>query len=165
MDGIIVYLGAPNDDQGNLSKISSSRLDKVIEEYLDNKDHRILLTGGFGAHFNRTNIPHATYAKNYLLAQRIPGEAFLESIDKTSNTVDDAVLIKPVVDELGVATLVVVSSDFHIARAERIFSEIFEGYDLIFSGAETDLPKEEMEKRVQHEKKRLEEIAKNGLYY
>ena len=69
MEGIIILLGSPNDEEGQLSSIGIERANCSIEEYRNHPDYKILPTGGFGEHFNKTDMPHASYAKHYLITQ------------------------------------------------------------------------------------------------
>ena len=54
MEGIIILLGSPNDEEGQLSSIGIERANCSIEEYRKHPDYKILPTGGFGEHFNKT---------------------------------------------------------------------------------------------------------------
>lgn len=58
MKRIILLLGAPNDDFGNLSKIALDRADCAFGIYSNNESIQLLCTGGCGKHFNTTNKPH-----------------------------------------------------------------------------------------------------------
>ena len=66
-NGCILILGAPNDKKGNLSLIAITRLTKGATELSLNPGFKILLTGGFGKHFNDTDQPHWKYAKDFLI--------------------------------------------------------------------------------------------------
>jgi len=94
---ILIVLGSPNSSQGKLSSISIDRLDYCMQYF--NKETLILCTGGFGAHFNTTSTPHATYAKTYLVSNGIAENNFLNAA-LSSNTVEDAVKIKSILAEL-----------------------------------------------------------------
>ena len=155
-------MGSPNDDLGNLSDISIGRLTKCIEEYRKHPDYKILCTGGFGEHFNRTNRPHAEYAVEYLLTQGIPKKDILE-IAKSHDTVEDALLSKPIVDKYKVKKLIVVSSDFHINRVKYIFERVFEGYDLTFSAAKTNFSAERYKVLNAHEEKEIAKLKQSGI--
>lgn len=48
MKQIVLTLGAPNDEQGNLSPMAVDRLECTLGLYLHNDDVKILCTGGFG---------------------------------------------------------------------------------------------------------------------
>jgi uncharacterized SAM-binding protein YcdF (DUF218 family) len=159
MSGIIIVLGSPNDEQGNLSNIALSGIDKGIEEYFAHSDYKFLCTGGWGEHFNTTNKPHAYYVKQELL-KRIPKQDILDEIVESSNTVEDARLSKPIVDSYGVTELIIVTADYHMGRTRYIFERVFPDYHLQFSEAEADISREEREKLVRHETEALARLAR-----
>ena len=74
MKQIVLTLGAPNDEQGNLSPMAVDRLECTLGLYLHNDDVKILCTGGFGESFNTTNHPHAYYSKRFLQIRNVIGE-------------------------------------------------------------------------------------------
>lgn len=162
MRGIIAILGSPNDDDGNLSDISIGRLAKGMEEYKRNSGYKIMCTGGFGEHFNRTDTPHAIYAVKYLKENGIPEEDILEIIE-SHDMIEDAVKSKPVIDRHGVTDLIVVSSDFHMERVKYVFRIVFKGYSLRFSGAETDFTEETYKCLFAHEKRELDKLNRQGI--
>ena len=51
MKQIVLTLGAPNDEQGNLSSMAVDRLECTLGLYLHNDGVKILCTGGFGESF------------------------------------------------------------------------------------------------------------------
>jgi hypothetical protein len=52
-----------------------------------------------------------------------------------------------------------------VERAELIFTEVLKEHDITFLGAENKLSEEQLEKANEHEKRSIENILKNGLYY
>ena len=85
MKGVIILLGAPNDEKGRLSRIARERCEQAILEYRKNSGYKILPTGGFGPHFNVTDKPHGFYSGRYLISRGIPKEDILEGVE-SSNT-------------------------------------------------------------------------------
>lgn len=162
MEGIIIILGSPNDEEGNLSDMAIGRLNKGLQEYRRHPGYKILCTGGFGEHFNTTDKSHGCYAINYLLQQGLLETDMLE-IAKSQNTLEDALISKPIVEKHRVKSLVVVSSDFHMKRVKHIFNQVFTGYDLTFSSAKTDFTKERYEILTKHEEKELNKLKKSGI--
>jgi uncharacterized SAM-binding protein YcdF (DUF218 family) len=79
---------------------------------------------------------------------------------ESRNTVDDALTARPIVDRYNVPRLIVVSSDFHLARASFIFSEVFPDKKLQFLGAPylATRPPEEREKLAAHERRELDSL-------
>ena len=70
-------------------------------------------------------------------------------------TLEDAALSKPVIGRYGVRHLKVVTSDFHIARAEFTFGKVLPDYRLSFSGSTTRLPRRELGRLLEHEQTAL----------
>ena len=141
LSGVIILLGAPNDDTGKLSSLATERCEQALLEYravCTVPGHAILPTGGFGEHFNRTDQPHAFYTRRYLLGRGVLEGDILAPVLST-NTQEDARLSKPVIVSCGVRNVVVVTSDFHLARAELIFGREFRGFQLRFSASKTVL--------------------------
>lgn len=153
MKGVIILLGAPNDDIGNLSSVAAERCRQAIFEYRATPGHVILPTGGFGEHFNRSAEPHAHYTRRWLLEHGVPEKDISDPV-YSRFTEEDARLSKPVVARLGVRLVKVVTSDFHVARAKLIFEDAFAGYQISFSASQTVLPRRELARLVEHEKKR-----------
>jgi len=127
MKGIIILLGAPNDDSGNLSSVALERCQAAVHTYKLYKGFSILPTGGFGDHFNKTTEPHAHYTRNFLLGHGVTARDILESA-LSRFTHEDATLSKPIVSKYGVRNLIVITSDFHLERTRLIFERVFKGY-------------------------------------
>jgi uncharacterized SAM-binding protein YcdF (DUF218 family) len=162
MNGIIIILGSPNDEHGNLSDIAIGRLNRGLREYRKNDGYKILCTGGFGDHFNLTDRPHAEYAIKYLLQKGL-GETDLLEIAESRNTEEDALLAKPIVEKHGMKSLIIVSSDFHMKRVKHIFSKIFEGYRLTFCEAKTNFTGHQHKVLKNHEERELKKIKRTGI--
>lgn len=164
-NGLIVILGSPNDEHGNLTTMGTGRLELGLKKYLERlkDDWKILLTGGFGEHFNNTDKPHAFYSKQILLSKGVSEHAFVD-FALSRNTVDDALQARPIVEKHGLPELLVISSDFHMSRVELIFERVFPDCTLHFLGAkyiETVMPAER-ERLIQHEERELENLKKHG---
>jgi vancomycin permeability regulator SanA len=161
---MLIILGSPNDAEGNLLPMAKGRLDKGIEIFREQiEECNILLTGGFGAHFNTTTYPHAYYAKQYLLSKGIAEEVFTE-LALSCDTVDDAKKCVPIIEKYNPKKMVVVSSDFHINRVKFIFKTIFPNRDLEFQASEyiAFCTNEKINKLEEHETKELESLKTRG---
>ncbi|WP_263362717.1 YdcF family protein [Flavobacterium collinsii] len=160
---VIIVLGSPNSEDGDLGKIALDRLSYCLDIF-KTKEHCVICTGGFGEHFNNAPRPHADYAMRYLLNNGLSLENFLEPA-LSANTVEDAVLSKEIVLKHGLDSIVVITSDYHVERVKLIFDEIL-GFDAIeYAGVQHDIPDEEKEKLLAHEKKAISGILTKGLYY
>lgn len=156
--GLIVILGSPNTDDGHLPAMALGRVTASYQLYQERRafDWQILVTGGFGEHFNRTALPHAHYLQQWLLAQGVPAHDILD-FALSRHTGEDALLALPIIERTGVRQLCVVTSDFHVERAAFIFRTVFPDYTLTFVGAPY-LPlcsREEQERLIAHETRRL----------
>lgn len=156
--GIIIILGSPNSDEGELYPVARQRCEKGIQEYLNRPGWKIILTGGFGEHFNRSKKPHAFYLQNYLMERGVAPEAILDLVLST-NTLEDASLSKEKIMNYKVEDILVVSSDFHYNRARYIFEREFADTNISirFSMSETD------ESSCGFDLKRQKEHEKNSL--
>ena len=163
--GIVIVLGAPNDDRGELSEIARGRiaLGRTIYEARRRAGWKLMLTGGFGAHFNTTAQPHAHFARAAMLAAGVPPGDILD-LALSRNTVDDALCARPIVVAAGATALVVVSSDFHLPRVEFVFRRVFPDLAIDFRGAPY-LPTctaAEQARLLAHESRELESLAARG---
>lgn len=159
---VIVVLGSPNSNDGELGSIAETRLEHCLDIYT--KDMLILCTGGWGEHFNTTKIAHAVYARNYLIHRGIPAEAFLKDA-LSNNSVDDAVKVRQVILAMTDVKLTVITSDFHLDRIKLIFTEILKDYPCSFIGVRSDLNQDELNRLVKHEQQSIACILRNGLIY
>ncbi len=137
--GVLIVLGSPNDEHGNLHSVALERCRRALRLHRDNPDWPLLLTGGFGAHFNTTALPHAAYLQRWLEEHGVPTATFLPFAE-SRNTLEDASLAKPIQLATGARFAVVVTSDFHVDRARFVFEREFAGtgVTLAFVATETD---------------------------
>jgi len=157
----IVVLGAPNDADGKLSAIALERCQQALIEYSQHPDACILPTGGWGEHFNTTDRPHGHYLRQYLTAHGVPERRILECAE-SANTIQDAALAKPIVERHGINELIVVTSDFHVPRAQFLFQRDFSNIRLSFSAAKTKLPEDDLSRLKDHEEKALARLKQNN---
>ncbi len=169
MNEIIIILGHSNNKKGKLSDIYISRLEKGYGEFIkkknDEKDFKILCTGGFGWHFNRTKKAHAEYGKEYLISRGLPEKCFLPSA-MSKNTIQDATYSRKIIDDHIIRNqnnisnkikIIIVSSDFHMARVKYIFSKVFNEsnnpeYNLEFSESCLKISKIKLARLKTHER-------------
>lgn len=141
--------------------MARQRCEKGIQEYLKHPDWKIVLTGGFGEHFNTTKQAHNVYLQKYLMERGIAPEVILDSVLST-NTLEDASLSKPIILKHHVKDILVVTSDFHHDRALYIFEREFSDTDISirFSLADTDesICGFNLKSQKAHEKKSLKRL-------
>ena len=165
--GMIVVLGSPNSEAGQLSSIARERCELALAEYSKRPEWKFLLTGGYGVHFNTTDQPHAAYLKRHLVSRGIPAQDILEFVEST-NTLQDASFSMPIVLKYGVPEIVVVTSDYHINRARYVFEREFAdtGVRISFLASQTDEAACEFDLDAQkkHEQQALARLrSKTGL--
>jgi uncharacterized SAM-binding protein YcdF (DUF218 family) len=160
---ILIVLGAPNSPEGILSPVAISRLDTCLSIYQQEGSY-ILLTGGYGPHFNTTDKPHAWYGRQYLKGKGVPSHKILDSVE-SRNTVEDATLSKPLITILQPALVTIITSEFHLHRAGLIFCDVYQHIaPLRFIAAPSyALPLEELQALIKQEAKALEQLKLNGL--
>jgi uncharacterized SAM-binding protein YcdF (DUF218 family) len=162
MHCIVIVLGAANDAQGNLSSIAVERCEEAIRVYRQNPGVKVLPTGGYGAHFNLADRPHAVYLRQYLTAHGVPAADVIGPA-LSSTTIEDARLTRPIVDKYGVKRVILVTSDFHMRRARVLFERAFQGIELAFSACVTHLPLDELLARQRHEELALAKLIAEDL--
>ena len=162
IDSLILVLGSPNDDDGNLSKMALARAKAALITYQKHPECKLLLTGGYGPGFNRTQKPHAFYLKKYLLSQGIPEDKFVE-FALSSFTADDALKALPTVKKYNAKKLYIISSDFHMVRVRYIFDTVFSDCKRIYiSAAYLDSCDASEQKRlIEHEKSTLANLNRD----
>jgi len=157
----IVVLGSPNDSDGNLSTIALERCQQALIEYAQNPGAKILPTGGWGEHFNTTDKPHGHYLRQYLMAHGVPEEQILECAE-SANTIQDAQLSKSIIERHDITDLIIVTSDFHVPRAQFLFQREFQQVRLSFSASRTKLPEDDLKRLTQHEERALAHLRQNN---
>ena len=164
MKEVLIVLGSPNSAEGKLGDVAVDRLNYCLKIF-DLHKNLVLCTGGFGEHFNTADQPHAHYAIDYLMNRGIDKEYFMD-IALSSNSVEDAVKANQVLlNSDSNCPVKVITSDFHIERVKLIFDHILTGFSKEYLGVTHQMPIEEKQKRIEHEKKAINEIRKNGIYF
>ena len=160
MSKAIVVLGSPNDNEGNLLPIAVSRADAAFAAFERYPESKILCTGGYGEHFNTTNMPHAQYLEEYLMAKGVPNIAFCE-MALSAYTLEDAILSQPILAQAAIKHCIVVTSDFHMERVKLVFNRVMPNMSFDFVSAETPVNKNEFDKLLTHEKKAIKRELAN----
>lgn len=153
---IVVLAGGITENE-NLPQQTQNRLDKAIELFEQKKGDRFLVCGKYSFLFEEEEQPSVTEAelmKNYLINQGIEkGKIWTEK--KSMDTISNAYYAKteyflPENETEGI----IVSSNYHLPRAEFIFKKIFgKEYNLNFVGVKNNPEK----KLIKRQQKLLEE--------
>ncbi len=162
MKEAIIVLGSPNSKTGKLGDIALSRLNYCLNIFNPN-ENLIICTGGFGEHFNTSKKPHAEYAIEYLVSKGIPKSYFMD-IALSSNTVEDAIKISEILLNNPLPCKII-TSDFHLERVKLIFDQILTNIHKIYLAAKLEIADKERAKLLEHERKAINEIIENGIYF
>jgi hypothetical protein len=61
--------------------------------------------------------------------------------------------------------LIIITSEYHVARVEFIFTEILKDFNLNFKAVAHHSIDDVLEPLIQHEKVAMDKLISNGLYY
>ncbi len=162
IENIVIVLGSTNDSLGNISKIGKQRLNKGGDLLSIYNKSGLILTGGYGSHFNSTDKPYFFYAKQYLATKGIDENKIIDCVLST-DTIEDAKLALPIVKKYNSKTSVhIVSSDFHMERVKYIFKRVFKGIDITYHEVIYIAEKEEIEELNNTEKRELKLLKETG---
>jgi len=157
MSGLILSLGAPNDNEGNLSLIAQDRLNAVLCLYKYNLEIKIVCTGGMGEHFNNSAYPHYYYSHQYLKEQGVPADALTTGVS-SANTVEDFKLSRDLIFSLAPSVLIIVTSDFHIERVKILHAMFLNYPSTIFWGAPSSVSDGVFAQLMAHEKTAIQKL-------
>ncbi|TBH73662.1 YdcF family protein [Aquirufa nivalisilvae] len=160
---VLIILGSPNLPNGQLGPIAMDRVNYCWELF-QIQARPILCTGGFGAHFNTSPWAHAALLKQELASRGVADNYFLP-LALSSNTVDDAVKSKLVIENYSIQSLNILTSQYHVPRVKLIFDEVLPSYSKKYYGVEHQSFIPELDQLIAHEAHALAEIKKNGLYF
>jgi len=163
MDGVIIVLGSQNDARGRLSTMGLSRVSKALEVFHKQPSYKLLLTGQFGWNFNRTKTPHSEYMKRYFLKHGVPAEDIFPSATST-NTIEDLVLAKQIIDKHNIKDIILVTSSFHMPRAHLIAQKVFGGrYKIHCIKASDNISPLYRAAHLMHETLRIMQLKTSGI--
>jgi uncharacterized SAM-binding protein YcdF (DUF218 family) len=156
---VVAVLGYANDVHGELHEVSRRRCEQAVA-IAKPAGSGIVLTGGFGCHFNSAPLPHCYYTRRYLLSIGWEPKNIMMGVE-SRNTIEDAALLKPLLARWQTVDLTVVTSDFHRARATYVFSEVLP--ELRFRVVGVRSPEGIAAQHADHEALRLKEVSQKGL--
>lgn len=157
----IVVLGAPNAPDGTLSSMARARADQAISEWRSSPGAAVILTGGWGAHFNTAPLPHTHYLAQYLTTHGMPAEAIAAQLS-SANTVEDAALVRDLLAQDNTTPLHIITSEHHRARAQIIFEHFFPPRMFHIMATPSLVTDTELTVLLEHEQARISEIHHQG---
>jgi uncharacterized SAM-binding protein YcdF (DUF218 family) len=116
-----VVLGNRVEADGSLSPVLRGRVDRALELYRQGRVARVMVSGGMGEHGG--HYPEGLAMKQYLVALGVPADRIVED-NHGENTYLTAKDLLPVADSLGVHSVIVVSSFYHITRSKYIIRRL-----------------------------------------
>jgi len=141
-NSIIIALGNFMDESGQLNKETCSRLDLAIDVFYKNK-HALIITSGWD-YDAEYKIAIADAMKSYIVNNSHIQDELVLTETNSRDTVGDAIFTKiNIIKKKSIDDLLIVTSDYHVSRAYKIFSYIYgEQYTVKVIGVETTKKKE-----------------------
>lgn len=160
-NNLIIILGSTNDETGKISDIGEARLKKGVEIYNRLAKAKVLITGGYSKGIKVTEHPYSHYAKETLLKQGI-SEHDIVGLVMSRDTIEDAKLALPFLNESFYKKIIIVTSDFHLTRSEYIFNKVFSEYNFCFETSSYISTDEVIAKLTKTEIEELALLKKTG---
>lgn len=153
----IIVLGSGISSEGQLFLNGKQRVEKGVELYKENHAPRIIMSGGVSWH--RDDAPARTEAKamrEFAVSLGVPDkQVFLEEHSK--DTLGNIFFAK--IEYLAPRKwhdIVVVTSHYHVERVQYLCQKVLgRNYVYTVEGVEAGLSPDELEKRVEQEKKKF----------
>lgn len=161
INDLLIVLGSTVIGDGVLSGIAAERLDTALALIPKLNSPKLILTGGFGDHFNKTSRAYSLYAQDYLVKNGLRPDqiaALVPSLD----TVEDATLSFGIVEFLKPSRIFVLTSDFHLERVEYIFGSVYSGKTVNFVVAPHVAEKGSIAELLEKEKFELATLRSTG---
>ncbi len=151
---LLVVAGAPNDADGRLGPVAHDRWVAAVGACRAAPGSRLVASGGFGAQFNTTTWPHWVHAERWLaenVGDAVPG---VVARIEPRHTAEEVLLVRELAGRLLPASVTVVTSDFHAARARFLLELAVPGADVLEVG-HPDLDADERDRARRHERRAL----------
>ena len=141
-NSIIIVHGNFMDKLGQLNEESCSRLDLAIDKFCKNK-YSCIVTSGWDYH-GEYDSAIAVAMKSYIVKNSNISHEIVFTEVNARDTVGDAIFTKKnIVKKTGLYNLLVVTSDYHVTRVNKIFSFIYgESYKIKVIGSKTPIKEE-----------------------
>ncbi|WP_372368301.1 YdcF family protein [Candidatus Uabimicrobium sp. HlEnr_7] len=150
----IVVLGMALDEQDQLNQLAQARVILAVDYYHKYRCPVVVSGGGL------TKKSEAQAMKEYLQILQVPQkDIFME--DESMETIGNAYFVKKnFIDNYKWKHIIVITSNFHIARAQQIFSNVIgKGINITFVGAKDCVCEEQKKQLYSLEKIFLEKLS------
>jgi uncharacterized SAM-binding protein YcdF (DUF218 family) len=144
----IIVLGRRLNEDGSLPQTAIERADKAIELFNQNLADRIITTGAHSFWDDKpSKATEAQALANYLISNGISEEKIFRE-EESVETIGNAYFSKVnILEPNQWKSIIVVTSDFHVARAEYNFKRVLgKEYNIRFEESEGPVSREEVEK-------------------
>ena len=156
MPDLIIVLGH-FDGTPHLTSTGRERLDLGIA-LLRVRPGALLTVTGCAA-----NHPRTAEVQAYLRAHGV-ADAQLAPLIDSHNTAEDAFLSEPIVRDYRIERLVLVTSDYHLQRANYIFERVFPSLQIEPRSAPHPATEQERNELRRHEAEALQALQRTGVY-
>lgn len=143
---VIIVLGSALDKHGYLTELGRRRVEKAIELY-KKSPCKIIMSGHSSIDIIDAKKTEASAMEDYAIMHGVDKNDIIKE-ECSRDTIGNAFFSKEIIDIKKWKDIIVVTSDFHIARAKYIFNKIFSGnYRIKFVSAKSseDISKNERE--------------------
>jgi len=155
----IFILGFANAEDGELSPITVSRIEKAIEVQNNQPGTVILATGGFDPRFNSSSLSHREHVYRELAARGAHFWPANRDELLSKHTVDDATMIIAFANPHGFDRYAIATSTFHLPRCRFIFDCLEEREVEMFGAID---PADLDQRHLDHEAAALERLIAQG---
>lgn len=157
----IIVLGGGVTKEGECPEWVKQRLDKALELHNMKLADKIILSGKLSKTLFDNKFNESEVMKKYLLSKGFPEEKIILE-GKSRDTFENAYLSKIIVDKNNWKKIIVVTNEFHMKRAKKIFKFIFgKGYRFLFRPCYNgNISYEVLENRIFFEKELLKILNK-----
>jgi uncharacterized SAM-binding protein YcdF (DUF218 family) len=157
---LIILFGHENDDSGKLTPIAVARCNTALGLLRQYPHARVLPTGSYGEHFNRTERPHSQYLSEFLEQQQIDPARILPGTN-SNGTFEDCLCARKIALDQEFTNVVAVTSDYHSSRVAFILGRLFTGIPFTVHAAPTE--QEYLARETKKEQKRFGDLKKHWI--
>lgn len=166
---MLVYLAAPNRSRGQLGEIARRRLERFAELASSMTDARLVLTGGYGSHYNCAPEPHYCYAFDHLIRTAPTVADRIEACLPTRHSFHDVMMSTWYAEATNSSSVTLVTSHYHCDRIRLLVDLIRRGSSTSFSiddGHSTNgLSRQSLSELGMHDAKALRATALTAVLF
>ena len=156
----VFILESSNAEDGSLSAIALTRVDKAIALTLADANVLLYPTGGFSDHFNVTKYPHRDYVADEILRRGVRVGPTEHDELLSTNTVEDATQVVAFTQKYGLGQFEIITSAFHVARCNFIFKCVVHDFTVKIHAAVD--PEDLTAEKIMHETAALDQLLTQG---